>query len=67
MKKIIVLIVLLCINTGYIYSQTVAGGIFSSQNVLTVRVKPSQSFSGTSISNLVFSIRWDTSYHISVS
>ncbi len=67
MKKIIVLFVLLCINTGYLYSQTVAGGIFSSQNVLTVRVKPSASFSGTSISNLVFSIRWDTSYHISVS
>ncbi len=67
MKKIIVLLVLLCINTGYIYSQTVAGGIFSSQNVLSIRVKPSQSFSGTSISNLTFSIRWDTSYHISVS
>src|SRR5208283_631517 len=65
--KIITLFVLLWICTGYTFSQTVPGGIFSSQNVLTVRVKPSQSFSSTSVSNLVFSIRWDTSYHISVS
>ncbi len=65
MKKILVLMMVL--GAGQLRSQTVAGGLFATQNVLTVRVKPSGSFSGTSVSNLVFSIRWDTSYHISVS
>ncbi|HUL44397.1 MAG TPA: hypothetical protein VLY03_08575, partial [Bacteroidota bacterium] len=68
MRKIIVLIAFLLTGAGHILSQPIVqGGIFSSQNVLTIRVKPSASFSGTSVSNLVFSIRWDTSYHISVS
>src|SRR6202008_998130 len=66
MKKTIVLLALLWITTGQLFSQTVAGGIFASQNVLTIRVKPSGSFSSTNLSNLTFSIRWDTSYHISV-
>src|SRR5207247_3916198 len=51
---------------GQLRAQTVAGGIFANQNILTIRVKPSANFSGTSVSNLVVSIRLDTSYHINV-
>jgi hypothetical protein len=66
MKKTLFLLALLWITTGQIFAQTVAGGLFATQNVLTVRVKPNATFTSVGLSNLTFSIRWDTSYHIAV-
>jgi hypothetical protein len=68
MKRLILLILVLGIPASDLYSTgLVQVGIFGSGNVLTVKAKPDGNWTGAAITSLIFSVRWPTSYGISVS
>ncbi len=65
-KRIVLAFMLIVFLSGFSKSQTVQFGIFNIDGNLVVKVKPSVNYTSKKLTDILFTIRWFSSYGISL-